>query len=104
MLKLNILPYASHLRTLTSSTLTNELSPPRSSINFLFCIRLGNTLMISALIFMTISILISYVYTEYFSLSIQITTHISTIITAGIVKLGYVIRCVGAHGLGHKVF
>jgi len=53
---------------------------------------------------MSCCILISFIFEQHFSLAIQIAAHISTIIFAGVVKLGYVIRCVGAHGLGHKAF
>jgi hypothetical protein len=34
----------------------------------------------------------------------QVAGHIATIIFAGLLKLGYVLRCVGVHGLGYKVF
>jgi hypothetical protein len=84
--------------------LSNELPYKVCKANYERYIKLGNYLIIISLTVMTFSIVISYMLTEYFSLAIQITAHISTIITAGIAKIGYVIRCVGAHALGHKVF
>lgn len=93
------------LRTVPSY-LPNQLSHchPTKQVNYSLCITLGSYLMFVSLFVMTISILLSYVFTEHFSLGVQITAHISTIITAAIAKIAYVIRCIGAHGLGHKAF
>jgi uncharacterized membrane protein YqjE len=78
--------------------------PDTKSINFEQCIIIGNTLTIIALTVMILSILVSFLFDQNFSLTTQVFAHISTIISAGVVKLGYVIRCVGAHGLGHKAY
>jgi hypothetical protein len=74
------------------------------SVNFKQCVTLGNALAIVALSIMILSISMSFFFDQYFSLTSQVAAHISTIISAGIVKLGYVIRCVGAHGLGHAAY
>ena len=79
---------------------TSDIKP----INFEQCIVIGNRLTVMALSVVLLSILISFFFDQYFSLTAQVFAHISTIISAGIVKLGYVIRCVGAHGLGHKSY
>jgi len=84
--------------------LSNRLTTQISDSNYKGYIELGNYLIVISLIIMTFSIIISYLLAEHFSLPIQIMAHITTIITAGIAKVGYVIRCVGAHALGHKVF
>jgi hypothetical protein len=93
------------LLSMLPSPLSNDLPHhSTSNIDYALCITLGNYLIAISLSVMTMSILISYVFTEHFSLGVQITAHISTIITAAIAKIGYVIRCIGAHGLGHKAF
>lgn len=89
---------------LKHNTLSNNLVVDADQINFDSCISIGNYLMIFALITMVSSILISFVFDGYFSLISQIVAHIGTIIAAGVIKVGYVIRCVGAHGLGYKAF
>ncbi|WP_426358049.1 hypothetical protein ACPUVO_16640 [Pseudocolwellia sp. HL-MZ19] len=99
--------FLSVLPSILPSHSSNALSHHHSKsqvVDYALCITLGNYFMVVSLSAMTMSILVSYVFTEYFSLGIQITAHISTIITAGIAKIGYVIRCIGAHGLGHKAF
>jgi len=51
-----------------------------------------------------ISLLASFVFESYLPISIQVTAHIATILFSALFKLGYVIRCIGAHALGHKRF
>jgi len=47
--------------------------------------------------------LISFPFEQYFTIGSQIVAHISTIIFAAVIKIGYVVRCVGVHGLGSRV-
>jgi hypothetical protein len=75
-----------------------------NQINFQKCIKIGNNLMITAFIVMVTCVFITFIFEQNFSLMNQVIAHISIIITAEILKIGYVIRCVGAHGLGHKAF
>ena len=73
-------------------------------MNFQRCIILGNWMMIITLMVTLGCLYISFVIEQQFSIPVQIAAHITTIVFAGLFKLGYVIRCVGVHGLGHKVF
>ena len=63
----------------------------------------GNRLMLLSLSIIISSILISYPLAQSFSIPVQITAHISTIVFAGILKVGYVLRCVGLNELGQEV-
>lgn len=65
---------------------------------------LGNWTMLITLLITTICITITFGFEQYFTMPIQIAAHILTIIFAALFKVGYVIRCVGVHGLGFKVF
>lgn len=87
-----------------SNSFSDDLAISTNSLNFTQCLKVGNSLIILALLFVTTSVLISFVFDEYFSLAIQVSAHIGTIIFAGVTKVGYVIRCIGAHGLGHKAY
>ncbi len=85
------------------------LTEPDSSkdelpINFQKCLTFGNYLMITALSVVLASICVSYIFNDHFGLTSQVLAHISTLIFAGVVKVGYIIRCVGAKGLGHRNF
>lgn len=73
-------------------------------LNFQKCVIFGNWLMIVALVTSLFCLVITFGYDQYFSIAVQIAGHISTIIFAALFKIGYVIRCVGVHGLGYKVF
>jgi len=64
----------------------------------------GHCLMLTALCLALVCICISFVFDAYFSFPVQIAAHIGTLIFAGLLKIGYIIRCAGAHGLGHKAF
>jgi len=87
-----------------NNTLAESSNIDANKINFKKCIQVGNYLIIIAFMTMISCILVTFVFESNFSLMIQIVAHISTIITAAIVKVGYVIRCIGAHGLGHKAY
>jgi len=89
---------------IAQQTISDNLTVNAKPINFELCIKVGNYLTSSALFIMTICILISFAFDQHISLTTQIFSHIGTIIFAALVKIGYVIRCVGAHGLGHKAF
>ena len=53
-------------------------------------IRLSQTAMLLALILFLLSIAISYPYAEHFSIAVQVTAHIATIVLAGIFKVAAV--------------
>ncbi|WP_342804946.1 hypothetical protein [Alteromonas sp. M12] len=63
----------------------------------------ANLVLIISVILFVLSILISYPFAEYFSMLTQTFSHISTIIVAAILKVGYVVRCIAQHGLGQEV-
>lgn len=75
-----------------------------NQINYKQCVKVGNALTVTALVFMLSCIFVSFIFEQHFSLTNQVIAHIGTIIFAGVVKVGYVIRCIGAHGLGHTAF
>ena len=86
------------------NTLPNSLTISPSNLNLQQCLKIGNSIITLSLFFVMVCILISFGFDEYFSLTAQISAHIGTIIFAAIAKIGYVIRCIGAHGLGHKAY
>lgn len=51
----------------------------------------------------TVMVIASYPLATHFSLPSQIAFHIGSIITAGLFKLSYVIRCVCQYQLGIEV-
>jgi len=68
------------------------------------CLKLGHWLMISALLMGGLCITVSFIFDSRFSLGVQILAHLGTLLFAGLLKIGYVIRCIGAHGLRHRSF
>mgnify|MGYP000583493886 CR=1 FL=1 len=89
--------------TMSQTTVIPTISPTHH-VNFLRCVHLGNVLMLISFIVCAISILATFKYDNLVSIQLQIVAHICTIIFAGLFKLGYVIRCVGQHGLGKQSF
>ncbi|WP_076925811.1 hypothetical protein [Pseudoalteromonas sp. EB27] len=63
----------------------------------------ANTALLVSLVCISASILISYPFAEYFSMAMQVSAHIGTIVIAAILKVSYVLRCVAQHGLGQEV-
>lgn len=72
-------------------------------LNYQKCIITGNWLMLISVVIMSVCILLTYVIDQHISIPIQVAAHMGTIVLAGTLKVGYVIRCVGVHGLGYKV-
>lgn len=84
--------------------LSDLAAPSEKQFNFRRYVTIGNYFIVIALIAMACCIAMSFFFEQHFSLFSQVAAHIGTIVFAGVGKVGYVIRCVGAHGLGYKVF
>ncbi|MCF6459362.1 hypothetical protein [Pseudoalteromonas sp. MMG024] len=65
--------------------------------------QVGNWLMLVPVSLFMGCLLISYPFAEYFSIGQQIAAHIGTMVFPALFKIGYVIRCIGQHGLGLRV-
>lgn len=85
-------------------SIAEQLPDIKHALNFQKCLILGNSMMLIAFIIIALSITVTFVFDNYFSMSAQIFAHIATIIFAGALKLGYVLRCVALHGFGNKHF
>ena len=73
-------------------------------LNFQKCIIAGNWAMVFSLLVTVSCLFITFQFDHLFSIPAQVSAHIATIVFAGVFKVGYVLRCVGVHGLGFKVF
>ncbi|WP_020407524.1 hypothetical protein [Hahella ganghwensis] len=67
-----------------------------------FVISSGNILMVLSMAIIVATIFVSYLYPENFSLGTQVVSHILMILAATGLKIGYVLRCAGRHGLGFR--
>ena len=65
--------------------------------------QVGNWLMLVPVSLFMSCLLISYPFAEYFSMTQQIAAHIGTMVFPALFKVGYVVRCIGQHGLGLRV-
>ena len=88
------------MNTLMLNNLNNQIQPSSLYETVLFA---ANTALAVSLVCITASILISYPFAEYFSIAVQVSAHIGTIVIAAILKVSYVLRCVAQHGLGQEV-
>ncbi len=64
---------------------------------------IANSLLILSALMMVVSITMSFVFPHYFTISVQVVAHIVTIVFAGVLKVAYVLRCIGRKGLGQEV-
>lgn len=85
-------------------SIAEQLPDVKHALNFQKCLILGNTMMLVSFIIISLSISVTFFFDSHFAMSIQIFAHIATIIFAGALKLGYVLRCVALHGFGNKDF
>lgn len=88
------------MNTLMLNNLNNQIQFSSLYETVLFA---ANTALLVSLVCISASILISYPFAEYFSMAVQISAHISTIVIAAILKVSYVLRCIAQHGLGQEV-
>jgi len=85
-------------------SLKNHYQFNSNQMNYQKCIIAGNYTMIFSLLFVTLCLILSFGYENTLNMAFIIAAHILTIIFAAAFKIGYVIRCIGVHGLGYKVF
>tara|TARA_R110000737_G_scaffold351227_2_gene392795 strand:- start:787 stop:1059 length:273 start_codon:yes stop_codon:yes gene_type:complete len=85
-------------------SIAEQLPDVKHALNFQKCLILGNSMMLISFIIISLSITVTFVFDNHFAISAQIFAHIATIIFAGALKLGYVLRCVALHGFGNKNF
>ncbi|MFT4906789.1 MAG: hypothetical protein ACI978_000864 [Oleispira sp.] len=60
----------------------------------------GNWLMLLGLTGTVLSIEVSYVFADHFSLMTQVAAHIATLLFATSIKFGYIMRCIALKGFG----
>lgn len=70
---------------------------------FGFTKQVGNWLMLVPVSLFISCLMIGYSFAEYFSMAQQIAAHIGTMVFPALFKIGYVVRCIGQHGLGLRV-
>jgi hypothetical protein len=63
----------------------------------------GNWLMLMGLAGTVLSVEVSYVFAEQFSLMTQVIAHISTLLFATLIKFGYIMRCIALKGFGAEL-
>ncbi|WP_105258478.1 hypothetical protein [Pseudoalteromonas sp. T1lg88] len=80
--------------------LTNNQQLDGQQLSFQWCVIGGNWAMVLSFITTVLCLLMTYKFNHYFSIPAQVSAHIATIVFAAMFKIGYVIRCVGLHGLG----
>jgi hypothetical protein len=63
----------------------------------------GNWLMLLGLIGTLLSVEVSYVFADQFSLITQVAAHVSTLLFATSIKFGYIMRCIALKGFGEAI-
>ena len=90
-----------------TALINNEraLTPKQNNNKNVFSLtkQVGNWLMLVPVSLFISCLLISYPFAEYFSMTQQIAAHIGTMVFPALFKVGYVVRCIGQHGLGLRV-
>ncbi len=92
--------FATHIYDLSfiHDTDLNKDSLTTNSKRFKLVLHRGNVAMLVAAVGMLLSIFVGYA--EQFSLLVQVTSHITLILCATVIKVDYIMRCIGLHGLG----
>ena len=85
-------------------SIANQLPNIDNALNFQKCLMAGNWIMVSSLMIVSLCIVITFGFEESFGIPAQVAAHIATIVFAGLLKIGYVMRCVALHAFGVKVF
>tara|TARA_B110000196_G_C20657017_1_gene435691 strand:- start:121 stop:390 length:270 start_codon:yes stop_codon:yes gene_type:complete len=64
---------------------------------------LGNWLMLLGLAGTVLSVEVSYVFSNHFSLMTQVAAHIATLLFVTSIKFGYIMRCIALKGFGEAI-
>ena len=84
--------------------IARQLPNIENALSLQKCLVIGNYLMLPSFLVVTSCIFITFGYDQHFAMSAQISAHIATIVFAGLLKIGYVLRCVALHGFGKRNF
>ncbi len=84
--------------------IARQLPDVENALGFQKCLVIGNYLMLMSFLIVATSLFITFAYDENLTISAQVLAHIATIIFAGLLKIGYVLRCVALHGFGKRNF
>ncbi|WNC68738.1 hypothetical protein RI845_00990 [Thalassotalea nanhaiensis] len=84
--------------------IANQLPQIDNALNFQKCLVVGNWLMLASFLIVSMCVAITFGFEESFGIPAQVSAHIATIVFAGLLKIGYVLRCVALHAFGVKVF
>jgi hypothetical protein len=76
---------------------------PKNHTGFQKCLVIANWTLITSVVLLCLTITVSFIFHRYFSMESQILAHVGTIVVAGVLKIGYVLRCVALNGLGQRV-
>jgi len=85
-------------------SIANQLPEIDNALSFQKCLITGNYLMLISFVVVLSCITITFGFDELFTIATQISAHIATIVFAGLLKIGYVLRCVALHGFGKRTF
>lgn len=84
--------------------IANQLPKIENALNFQKCLVAGNWLMVTSLLIVASCIALTFGFEDNFGIPAQVSAHIATIVFAGLLKIGYVLRCIALHAFGVKVF
>lgn len=84
--------------------IATQLPKIENALAFQKCLVIGNYLMLLSFCIVVVSIFIAFALDEHFTILAQVSAHIATIIFAGLLKIGYVLRCIALHGFGQRNF
>jgi len=84
--------------------IARQLPNTENALGFQKCLVIGNYLMMVSMLIVASCVFITFAYDQHFTISVQVFAHIATIIFAGLLKIGYVLRCVALHGFGKRNF
>ena len=81
-----------------------QLPKIENALAFQKCLVIGNYLMLLSFFIVVTSVFITFALDDHFTISAQVSAHISTIVFTGLLKIGYVLRCIALHGFGQRNF
>lgn len=82
--------------------ITESSHKPSTAQHYQRIVRWGNGGMLLSLLLVIVTVLVAYISPESFSIGIQVMAHIVMLLAVTALKITYLIRCVGRHGLGAR--
>lgn len=84
--------------------IADSLPAIANALNYQRCLVAGNWIMLASVALISACLSVAYAFESQCSLAVLVGAHLAIIVLAGLIKIGYVMRCIALKAFGDKNF